>query len=316
MTPEPIDVVYTWVDDQFPGYRELLARYQATPHDRNPNRTRDNLDLLKYSLRSLHRFAPWARRVHLVTCRPQVPAWLDPAAPGLSIVHHDDFMEPAMLPTFNSFAIVSCLADLPGLSRRFLYVEDDMLFGNAVTPADFAEADGRIRVFERLGRTRAPEDRDSDTLSPWNTGLALANHLLNQAFGAKVRRTVNHVPLLIDRDIWAEMVGRWPSVFAATRMSRFRAKGNIPPEYVYPHYLLHTGQGRRMPLAETYRDTAYHGLENFLPWAWIGLNMMRLLRPKTIALNDNFGDLPNPRVVAMTRRFLNAQYPVKSPYEL
>ena len=27
---EPFDVVYTWVDDQFPGYRELLARYQVT----------------------------------------------------------------------------------------------------------------------------------------------------------------------------------------------------------------------------------------------------------------------------------------------
>ena len=30
---EPIDIVYTWVDDQFPGYRDLLAQYVATSHD-------------------------------------------------------------------------------------------------------------------------------------------------------------------------------------------------------------------------------------------------------------------------------------------
>ena len=45
---EPIDVVYTWVDDTFPGYRDLLDGYAGTSHDLNPNRTRDNLDLLKY----------------------------------------------------------------------------------------------------------------------------------------------------------------------------------------------------------------------------------------------------------------------------
>lgn len=313
---ESIDVVYTWVDDTFPGYHELLSRHASTSHDRNPNRTRDNLDLLKYSLRSLAAFAPWVKRVYLVTCRPQVPAWLDPAAPGLTIVHHDVFMDPAMLPTFNSFAIVSCLANLPAVSRRFLYLEDDMLFGRPVTAADFVEPDGAIRVFQRLGRTRQPEDRDSDTLSPWNTGLAQANHLLDVAFGPKRRRTVNHVPLLIDRDIWAEMVARWPDEFARTRTSRFRAKYNIPPEYLYPHYLLATGRGRAAPLRATYTETMYHGLENFLPWSWGGLNLIGLLKPKTIALNDNFGDWPNPRVVAMARRFLAAAYPVKSPYEL
>ena len=52
-TDTPIDVVYTWVDDTFPGYAEELARHAGKPADRNPNRTRDNLDLLRYSLRSL-----------------------------------------------------------------------------------------------------------------------------------------------------------------------------------------------------------------------------------------------------------------------
>ncbi len=52
-----IDVVYTWVDGAAPGYAELLGRYAQSGHDLNPNRYRDNLDLLKYSLRSLERYA-------------------------------------------------------------------------------------------------------------------------------------------------------------------------------------------------------------------------------------------------------------------
>jgi len=230
-------------------------------------------------------------------------------------VHHDAFIDPAVLPTFNSFAIVSYLDRIPGLSRQFLYLEDDMLFGRAVEPADFLDSDGRIRVFQRLGHTARPSARHSDTLSPWNTSLAYANHLLDESFGRKRRRTVNHVPLLIDREIWQAMIGQWPEAFAHTRASRFRAKYNVPPEYLYPHYLLATGRGRVVPLRRTYRDSAYHGLENWLAWAWCGLAAIDLLRPKTIALNDGFGDWPNPRVVRLAQRFLERRYPVKSRFE-
>ena len=74
MLQEPIDIVYTWVDDSFPGYLDELNRYTDTAHDTNPNRTRDNLDVIRYSLRSVARHAPWVRRIYLLTCRPQVPA--------------------------------------------------------------------------------------------------------------------------------------------------------------------------------------------------------------------------------------------------
>ena len=141
----PIDVVYTWVDDGFPGYLELLGDHAETPHDRNPNRTRDNLELLRFSLRSLSRYAPWVGRVYLVTCRPQLPAWLDPEASNLTIVHHDQIIDAEVLPTFNSFAILSHLYRIEGLSDRFLYFEDDMLLGNRTLPSDFIAAPAPVR---------------------------------------------------------------------------------------------------------------------------------------------------------------------------
>ena len=54
----PIDVVITWVDDQFPGYQTLLQRHAERPVDLDPARTRDNLELLRYGLRALERHAP------------------------------------------------------------------------------------------------------------------------------------------------------------------------------------------------------------------------------------------------------------------
>ena len=310
-----IDVVYTWVDDGFPGYAAEMARYRGTVHDHNPNRTRDNLDLLKYSLRGLARHVPWIGRVHLLTCRPQVPDWLDRRAPGLVIVHHDEIMERAIPPTYNSFAILSHVHLIPDLSARFLYVEDDMLFGAPVPRSHFEAPDGRIVVRRRLGRTASPALRDNTATSPWNAALARANHLLDTGFAAAPRHVVSHVPLLIDKAIWAGMLDRWPDEVRHTRESRFRRAGNIAPEYLYQHYLLATGAGVAAPRFETYRRTLYHGLGNSLPFALLGMGLIRLLSPRTIALNDNFDGHPNPRVVAAVRAFLARRWPEPSTFE-
>ena len=44
---------------------------------------------LRYSMRSLHLFAPWVRRIHLVTAG-QVPDWLDADHPRVNLVDHRD----------------------------------------------------------------------------------------------------------------------------------------------------------------------------------------------------------------------------------
>ncbi len=110
---EPIDVVYTWVDGSTPGYAELLQQHARRAIDLNPNRFRNNLDILKYSLRSLQTHAPWIRKVYVVTTRPQVPHWLDTSAHGLTLLHHEEVFDLEDLPTFNSFAIVCNLVQDP-----------------------------------------------------------------------------------------------------------------------------------------------------------------------------------------------------------
>src|SRR4051812_49621539 len=113
---EAIDVVYTWVDDAGRGYGDLLRQYAADRHDLNPNRTRDNLQVLKYSLRSVARFLPWARRISSVTSRPQSPTWLtQPPAPS---VHTTRFSPRDQFPPFNSFPLSPNFTRLPALRRH------------------------------------------------------------------------------------------------------------------------------------------------------------------------------------------------------
>jgi hypothetical protein len=304
------DIVYTWVDDAWPGYGDELARHAGDAHDRNPNRTRDNLDLLKYSLRSLAAHCPWAGRIFLVTAAPQAPRWLD--AGKVRLVHHDAILE--QLPTFNSFAILSALHRIEGLSRRFLYVEDDMLFGAPSSPQDLMLPDGRLLLYPRLNFTAPARVRNRSSLSPWNRALAHSNGLLDAAFGARRRRLVGHVPLLIDKAWWNEMCETWPADFARTRASRFRAAGNVAPEHLYPWFLLHTGRAAMGTLAHSWRDTGYVPLEN-TPLV-SALALARARGRKFIALNDGFGPVPRPAVVERARAFLEREFPFKSRFEL
>ena len=149
----------------------------------------------------------------------------------------------------------------------------------------------------------------------WNLSLAHCNWLLDEAFGRAARPTFTHAPLLIDRDWWDEMIARWPAHFAHTRTSRFRAAHNIVPDYLYPHFLLGTGRAVKASLGETYRRTFYFALEDYRLHFWWNRALLAARRPQSICLNDNFGDDPNPRVVAYAKRLLEERYPIKSPFE-
>ena len=313
---ERVDVVYTWVDGAWPGYAELLQRHSSRPVDLNPNRYRDNLELLRYSLRSLQAHAPWRGTVHLVTMRPQLPAWLCASAPGLNIVHHDQIFDPQDLPAFNSLAILSNLHRISGLSSRFLIVDDDYLFGSPVPVEDLFCPDGRPLVYEK----RRGSDPGHTYLDPkdsvWREAVAYSNHLLDQRYGVKRRGDVDHVPVPVAIESWLAMLESWPEDFRRTRGSRFRSPKNVAPEHLYPHFLLHEGRGLRVPRSTVRARCGYLGLMNSRVLMSLGLAWLRLRKPGFLALNDSFGTSPDPVVVARVRRFLHQYFPRPSAFEL
>lgn len=144
-TPLEIDLVYTWVDGNDPEWQKKKAAatgdtINARPDGDCKGRYADN-DELKFSLRSVDLYAPWIRRIFIVTDN-QVPAWLDTSNPRIRIVDHRDIIPAQYLPCFNSTLIEHFICRIPGLAEHFILANDDMMLNKPVTPADFFDTDG------------------------------------------------------------------------------------------------------------------------------------------------------------------------------
>ena len=148
-----VDAVYTWVDDSDPAWRARRDAARADWLGSSPDageetaaahRFRDRGEL-RASLRSLEMYAPWIRRVFLVTDR-QRPDWLDPESSRVVVVDHTEIIEGDALPTFSSHVIGSQLHCIPGLAARYLVVNDDILFNRPVTPLEFFTPEGALKV--------------------------------------------------------------------------------------------------------------------------------------------------------------------------
>ena len=142
-TPMDIDLVYLWVNGNDPAWRAKRDACIGKPSERQENcagRYADSGEL-RYSLRSVQKYAPWIRRVFIVTDN-QVPEWLDTANPNVQIVDHSEIMPAESLPCFNSNLIEHFLDRIPGLSEHFLFANDDMYINQPVQPATFFAPDG------------------------------------------------------------------------------------------------------------------------------------------------------------------------------
>ena len=134
-----IDLVYLWVDGNDPQWRAKRdACIGKTEKDSAVNcegRYADN-DELKYSLRSVEKYAPWIHKIFIVTDN-QIPSWLDTLNPKIRIVDHKEIMPQICLPCFNATVIEHFLWKIPGLSEYFLFANDDMFINKPVNPSTF-----------------------------------------------------------------------------------------------------------------------------------------------------------------------------------
>lgn len=150
-----VDLVYLWCDGNDPEFQAkrlvaLGAADSALDKDSTSNFRFINTDELKYSLRSVEKFAPWIRNIYIVTFE-QVPKWLNVNHPRIKIIDHKDIIPAQYLPTFNSVAIEVFLPMIPGLSEHFLFANDDMFFWGNVGKKFFFNENGApiCRVIKR-----------------------------------------------------------------------------------------------------------------------------------------------------------------------
>jgi hypothetical protein len=317
-----IDVVYTWVDGNDPAHKSLLQAYSGTL-DRSdaqlalgPTRFQQH-DELRHSLRSVEAFAPWVRKIFLVT-NGQVPSWLNTRCDRLVLVNHDEiFTQKSNLPTFNSSAIDLNLHRIPGLSDRFIYFNDDFFLGRAVVPEDFVIPGGGQYLFLEA---RDFASRDQEHGSAHSRQLAYTQDVLDAMGGTgELRSMACHAPALFDVDVLHQLEKLVPEEFARNAATRFRTGRQVQLHFLYAYYLLeiaelrhqHIGKFPKLPS----RDYAIVSLEA-RPWRMIKrFAYVFLRRPKFFCINDGLSE-PNRLVSLMLKIFLRSYFPRPSSFEL
>jgi hypothetical protein len=312
----PIDVVYTWVDDQDPKWRMIKAKH--LPHGSkitigegradHAERFR-NRDELKYSLRSIEMFAPFVRNVYLVTM-DQTPAWLNLDHPRLTVVSHSDiYTDRGALPTFNSSSIETQLHHIDGLAEHFIYVNDDVFLGRPCSWRDFFWANGAAKFFPATHTVSANliDDHSEEYLVADRNAI----RLLEQEFGRTAHAGMMHTPHPARRSVLAELERKYPAQFAACAASRFRSRQDLRPIAFFGH---HYGfaTGKAMPAEISNRYLALWKPQIAAQLAAV----LRTRKYKTFCVNDvGLGQEREAEVDHLVNSFLERYFPVPSSFE-
>ena len=186
-----IDLVYLWVNGSDPAWlakkNAFIGNSQENTSINCKGRHASN-DELKYSLRSVEKYAPWVRKIFIVTDE-QTPDWIDTANSKIKIVDIGEILPESALPCYNSCVIEHRLYKIDGLSERFLYANDDMFINKPISPDAFFAEDGFpvIRLypkpFRRLRWFFYRERIRKKPLLPYSKSIANASELVKKRYG-------------------------------------------------------------------------------------------------------------------------------------
>jgi hypothetical protein len=307
-----IDLVYSWVENAGTAWEEARAQrmtgYQIGEGDGSDARYRQ-VDELKYALRSVQSFAPWVRRIFIVT-DSDTPSWLT-EHPQVTVVRSAEFFaDPSVLPTHNSHAVESQLHRIPGLAEHFLYSNDDMFFGRPVAASMFFSPGGVTKFIQSPNRIGLGESTPSR--SGFENAARVNRRLLQQRFGRTIARHLEHAPTPLRKSVLFELEREFPADFARTAASAFRSATDISvTNSLYHYYALLTGRAVVQTGARvSYIDTT----------AWSGLaEMSELLARRSMdffCLNDgSFAEVTAADRAELLTRFLESYFPTPSPWE-
>lgn len=308
--PFPVDLVYTWVDGSDPDWRRRKTQVTEAldpDHlvvDSDVDSRFLSRDELRYSLRSVAQFADFVNHIYLVTDR-QVPRWLDPTTPGLTVVDHTEiFGDRGKLPTFNSHAIEARLHHISGLSEHYVYMNDDFLFGRLVESSAFFHANELAKFFLSpavIAHEHLSVDRAANN----------ARGLLMERFGRRVANKMKHAPYPQRRSVLEAMERDFPEAFERTASNQLRNPTDIPVASSMSHYYgFFTRQAVPATIANAYIDLGAPDRRDRLA------EIAATRDYDVICLNDTTTTANDPeRADREIIEWLETYYPVPSPWE-
>lgn len=304
----PVDVVYTWVDGADPVWLEEKERTVGLPDESSsddPSRFRDREEL-RYSLRSVARYAPWVRHIFLVTAG-QRPRWLADETPGLTMVDHREIFPEQDLPNYNSHAIESRLHRISGLSEHFLYFNDDVILGRPVRPENFFLSNGSSKFF--LSRSTIPPGPPTELEQAHEKARKLTRDALRGLVGREANQLFKHTPHAFRKTILQELEEVLPDEFAQTAANRLRDPRDLVLVWLYHYYAYFTGRSVPANIAYNYFDPSRQADARALR------QLLRVRSLDTFCLNDVPHEQEPQLLDDQLQTFFAGYLPTPSPYE-
>lgn len=224
---EKIDFVIAWVDGNDVKHRLKRQQFQSTnivKGSAEETRFASN-DEIYFSIASILKYVPYFGTIYIITDEQQ-PAHIHDffeqglcAPEQIKIIDHRTIFagHEQYLPTFNSLSIETMLWNIPGLSKYFIYLNDDFFFNASSELDDFLVGD-QIKVYghwENNSLIKAKfnlrKGLNKYFGKPLQPKYTIAQMLSAELCGFNKYYEIHHRPHILDRDVLQNYFQKYPT---------------------------------------------------------------------------------------------------------
>jgi len=327
-----IDAVYTWVDGNDSNWinkkEAFIKKNPSLIKNKKVNskgRFFDN-DELKYSLRSLDKYAPWINNIYLVTDN-QIPNWLDVNHPKINIINHKDIFNKNNLPCFNSNAIEIHLHKIKNLSNDFLSFNDDFFIGRESIIDDFF-LNGKPKLFCGKKRNKLNDFDEKVLVNEYQHANYNARLLIYNKYNYFPSFNLRHSIKVLDKNTLEYLEKIFLDTFQNTQKNHFRTKKDIWIMALYAFYIVANKIAKPYYIAPLRKDLIRYKINYFRKgrdYAYVSLNnstvkkinskfsAIKKYTPLMFCINDgpNVSDYKR----SLSKNFLKDFFSEKSAFE-
>ncbi|MGL5240314.1 MAG: Stealth CR1 domain-containing protein [Kluyvera ascorbata] len=251
---EPIDVVFTWVNDKDIDWQEKYHKYKGGDEQKHGKYAIDmarfsNHNELYYSIKSVLINMPWVRNIYVVTDN-QKPDWIN-EYDKVIIIDHEDIISRSYLPTFNSHVIEAHLFKIPGLSERFIYFNDDVFVARPLPVGHFFKGGDTTSIF--VSGKSLSEMKRGKNITPTLSASLKAGELFERDFAVNVDTPLVHTYVPLMKSVFEEVWQKYEKEINLFLNNKFRTNYDLNmATFMVPWYTFIKGKG--IPV----RDICYY----------------------------------------------------------
>ena len=302
-----IDIVYNYVNGNDTEWVQKRNAY-AMDNNNTACRFRDNQELM-YSLRSIDMYAPWIRKVFIVT-DSKIPDWLNTDNDRVVIVGHEQIMPAELLPCYNSNIIEWHMDNIEGVS--------DMFFGAPVSE-DFFVKDGKPVIRMVIS--------DIEHKTHYGNVVYNAREMFYKKYGIKYNLIPTHTIDVYSREGWKKCKEEFAADYEKLLPHRLRTNDDVN-RVLFHYYLIannmcelkkyheakfykYINRVKQLIAPEKYLDYMICNIDTFYNSETSRKLFMK--NPKLVCMNDT--ERTTDEMLELYKSVMSKKFPDKSSFE-